>query len=106
MLSNETADSHERREQSLVGELDQSPFHYLGHVLGLTHWVKRGFFYPFLRAIFKIQINLLHNGRGNVLSCQLLREHCVCVKDLESPVQKHTKERDLLKTQKNTELIH
>lgn len=25
-------------------ELDQSPFHCLGHVLGLTHWVKRGLF--------------------------------------------------------------
>lgn len=43
-LSNEPADCRERRKQLLVGELDQSPFHYLGHVLGLTHWVKCSFF--------------------------------------------------------------
>lgn len=41
---------------------------------------------------------------GDVLSCHLLCEHCVCVKDLESPIQKHAiEEPDLLKTQKNTE---
>lgn len=33
-----------RRGGFSMRELDQSPFHCLGHVLGLTHWVKRSLF--------------------------------------------------------------
>lgn len=91
MLSNKPADCHERREQPPVRELDQSPFHYLGHKLGLTHWVKCRFFYPLLRAISKIQINLLQNGRGDVLSCELLCKHSHCVKDLFKSIPEKNK---------------
>lgn len=78
--------------QSALGELDQSPFHH-SHPFGSTPGVKHSFFYPLLRAISKIQINLQHNGRGDGLLCQLLCKHSVCVKALFKSIPEKSKTR-------------